>query len=187
MSQDQLKNKSASIRAKLHNLARKENIDLNVLMVLYMQERALYRLSQSSYRDNFVLKGGLLLFAHNGFKGRPTQDMDLLGKQISNDINTIQKIFKEILNQDFKDGITFSLDTMTIENITEDAKYSGVRIRIRCLLGNAANILSIDIGFGDVIVPKPLEMQFPCILDSEPVQMLMFIQGNPSSLKSFML
>jgi len=168
MSQEQLKNKPASIRAKLHNIARKENIDLNVLMVLYMQERILYRLSQSEYQDNFVLKGGLLLFAHNGFKGRPTQDMDLLGKQISNDINNIQKIFREIFSLDSKDGLTFSVDTMTIENITEDAKYSGVRIKIRCLLGNAANVLSIDIGFGDVIIPKPIEMQFPCILDSEP-------------------
>lgn len=168
MSQEQLKNKSASVRAKLHNIARKENIDLNVLMVLYMQERILYRLSQSKYRDNFVLKGGLLLFAHNGFKGRPTQDMDLLGKQISNDINNIQTIFKEVFSQDHKDGLIFSTDTMTIENITEDAKYSGVRIKIRCLLGNAANVISIDIGFGDIIIPKPIEMQFPCILDTEP-------------------
>jgi predicted nucleotidyltransferase component of viral defense system len=137
-------------------------------MVLYMQERILYRLSQSKYRDNFVLKGGLLLFAHNGFKGRPTQDMDLLGKQISNDINSILKIFREILSQDYRDGLIFSTDTVTIENIAEDAKYSGVRVKIRCLLGNAANVLSIDIGFGDAIVPKPVEMQFPCILDTEP-------------------
>lgn len=167
MSQEQLKNKSASVSAKLHNIARKENVDFNVLMVLYMQERILYRLSQSKYRDNFVLKGGLLLFAHNGFKGRPTQDMDLLGKQISNEINNIQIIFKEIFSQDHKDGLTFSIDTMTIENITEDAKYSGVRVKVRCLLGNAANVISIDIGFGDIIIPKPIEMQFPCILDTE--------------------
>lgn len=168
MSQEKLKNKPASIRAKLYNIARKEGIDLNVLMVLYMQERILYRLSQSKYRENFILKGGLLLFAHNGFKGRPTQDMDLLGKQISNDINSIQKIFKDVLSLDYKDGLTFSIDTMTVENITEDAKYSGVRVKVRCLLGNAANVLNIDVGFGDVIVPKPIEMQFPCILDSEP-------------------
>lgn len=169
MNQKQLTNKSASIRARLHNIARKENIDLNVLIVLYMQERILYRLSKSEYRDNFVLKGGLLLFAHNGFKGRPTQDMDLLGKQTSNDMNSIQNVFKEVLSQDYKDGLIFSTDTMTIEKINEDAKYNGVRLKIRCLLGNAANIINIDIGFGDVIIPKPIEMQFPCILDSEPV------------------
>ena len=168
MSREELKNKPASIRAKLHNIARKENIELNVLIVLYMQERILYRLSQSSYRDNFILKGGLLLFAYNGFKGRPTQDMDLLGKQLSSDIDNIQKVFKEIFNRDSNDGLVFSIDTMAIENIAEDAKYNGVRLKIRCLLRNAANILSIDIGFGDAIVPKPIEMQFPCILDSEP-------------------
>ena len=169
MSHDELKKKPASIRARLHNIARKENIELNALIVLYMQERILYRLSQTRYRDNFILKGGLLLFAYNGFRGRPTQDMDLLGKQLSNDINNIQKVFKEIFNQYYNDGLVFSVDTMAIENIAEDAKYNGLRLKIRCLLGNAANVISIDIGFGDAIVPKPIEMQFPCILDSEPV------------------
>jgi len=109
-----------------------------------------------------------LLFAHNGFKGRPTQDMDLLGKQTSSNMNSIQNVFKEVLSQNYKDGLIFSTDTMTIEKINEDAKYNGVRLKIS-LLGNAANIINIDIGFGDVIIPKPIEMQFPCILDSEPV------------------
>lgn len=168
MTQKELKNKSASIRARLHNIARKENIDLNVLIVLYMQERILYRLSKSEYRNNFVLKGGLLLFAHNRFKGRPTQDMDFLGNQISNDINSIQSIFREIFSKDCNDGLVFYTDTITIEKINEDAKYNGVRIKIRCLLGSAANVMNIDIGFGDIIVPKPVKMQFPCILDSEP-------------------
>jgi predicted nucleotidyltransferase component of viral defense system len=168
MSQRQLKNKSASVRAKLYNIARKENLDLNVLIVLFMQERILYRLSQSKYRGNFVLKGGLLLFAQNGFKGRPTQDMDLLGRQISNDVGNIKTILKEIFSQKHNDGLTFSIDTMTVENITEDANHNGIRVKIRGMLGNASNVISIDIGFGDIIIPKPIEMQYPCILDTEP-------------------
>ena len=61
------------------------------------------------------------------FLREATQDMDLLGKQLSNDINNIQTVFKEVLSQDHKDGLIFSTDTMTTENITEDAKYNGVR------------------------------------------------------------
>lgn len=95
-------------------------------------------------------------------------DLFLLGKQITNDINNIKTIFKDIFNYNHNDDLTFSIDTMTVENITEDANHSGVRVKIRCLLGNAANVISIDIGFGDIIIPKPIEMQYPCILDTEP-------------------
>lgn len=169
MSTDQIKNKSASIRDKLYNISKSSGIEFNNLIILYMQERILYRLCQSSYHDKFVLKGGLLLFAYYGFHGRPTQDIDLLGKNMSNDIDYIGKVFKEIPSQDYHDGLSFSTDTIIIENITENAKYPGVRVKINCLLGNARNIMSIDIGFGDVVTPKPLKMQFPCILESEPI------------------
>ena len=93
MSTAQVKNKSASIRDKLYNLSKNSGIDFNNLIILYMQERILYRLCQSSYCDKFVLKGGLLLFAHHGFYGRPTKDIDLLGMNISNDIDYIGKVF----------------------------------------------------------------------------------------------
>lgn len=168
MSKGEIKNKSASIRDKLYNLSKRVGVELNNLIILYMQERILYRLSQSSYRDNFVLKGGFLLFAHNGFLGRPTQDMDFLGRSISNDVANIAQAFKKILSQNSEDGLIFSTDTMNIENIAEDAKYSGVRVKVVCSLGNAKNLLNIDIGFGDIVIPRPIEMQFPCILDSEP-------------------
>lgn len=98
--------------------------------------------------------------------------MDLLGKRMSNDISDIKTIFKEIFSQNYKDGLTFSIDTMTVENIAEDDKYSGVRVKIRCLLGTASNVINIDIGFGDVIIPKPIEMQYPCILDTEPAPII---------------
>jgi len=65
--------------------------------------------------------------------------------------------------------LIFSVDMMAVENIAEDAKYTGVRLKISCLLGNAANVLSIDIGFGDAVIPKAVKMQFPCILNSEPI------------------
>lgn len=178
MSAVQIKNKSASIRDKLYNLSKNVGIDFNNLIILFMQERILYRISQSSYHDKFVLKGGLLLFAHHGFHGRPTRDMDLLGRNISNDTDYIAKAFKEILSQDCQDGLVFSTDTISIENITEDAKYPGVRVKVVCSLGNAKNIMSIDIGFGDIVIPKPLEMQFPCILDSEPVPIYLLTLKN---------
>lgn len=169
MTQKPVINKAASIKARLQNLARKEGLELNALIVLYMQERILYRLGQSVYNNNFILKGGLLLFAHYGFKGRPTQDMDLLCNNTSNQLDNISRIFSEVLNQKHEDGLTFSTDTITVETIAEDAKYNGIRVKVRCLLGKAANVISIDIGFGDAVIPKPIQMLYPCILDEVPV------------------
>lgn len=168
----ELKNKAHSIRMRLHNIAKHEGMELNNLIILYMQERILFRLSQSQYQESFILKGGLFLFAHQGFKGRPTQDMDFLGKRIDNDLEEVRKVFKEILSIDSNDGLIFSIDTLTVENIADEAKYKGIRVRVRCFLGVAVNTLAIDIGFGDSIVPKPIEMDFPVLLDSEPVPVI---------------
>lgn len=75
---DKAKNIDVSIKAKLKNIAKKYKKSFNLILQLYMQERFLYRLSISDYKDNFVLKGGLFLFSMTGFKGRPTRDIDFL-------------------------------------------------------------------------------------------------------------
>lgn len=131
MSTAQVKNKSASIRDKLYNLSKNSGIDLNNLIILYMQERILYRLCQSSYYDKFVLKGGLLLFAHHGFYGRPTKDIDLLGMNISNDIDYIGKVFKEILSQDYRDGLCVYRNIRTAIPETSGHETGGIRTLCR--------------------------------------------------------
>jgi hypothetical protein len=67
-----IRNKPASILARLKNVAQANDIDYNAILILYMQERFLYRLAVSPYADNFVLKGGLLLFSIDHFNTRPT-------------------------------------------------------------------------------------------------------------------
>ena len=63
---DDIKNIAASIRARLLNLAKKEDINFNQILLLYMQERLLYRLSISKYKDKFFLKGGVLCINMKG-------------------------------------------------------------------------------------------------------------------------
>lgn len=76
-------NIAASIRARLLNIARQEGRDLDQLVLLYMQERLLYRLSISKHSEHFVLKGGLFLYNVAGLKSRPTKDIDFLAKKTS--------------------------------------------------------------------------------------------------------
>jgi predicted nucleotidyltransferase component of viral defense system len=115
----------------------------------------------------FVLKGGLFLFSMREFKGRPTRDIDLLAQQISNDMEKIKKVFEEICNIEYLDGVIFDIASLTVERIRKDAKYEGVRIEVDAYLGKAVETLQIDIGFGEVVIPKPVYLEYPSLLSME--------------------
>ena len=161
---NEIKNVSASIRDRLLRIAKQERMDFDKVVLLYMQERLLYRLSQSTYSDNLILKGGLLLFNVLGLKSRPTQDIDLLAKNISNDDRRLQIAFQEVVSVSCNDGLSFKPDGIIIEVITKDADYQGKRIKIPCNLGVIPKILQVDIGFSDIIIPKPQQLAYPVLL-----------------------
>lgn len=165
MSKGTPRNLAHSIHQKLLNEAKHTGRPFNELLQYYAMERLLYRLSCSSHGGKFILKGALLLAAWRGPMYRPTQDIDLLG-QISNDPAAIIAAFQDICRQKVQsDGLTFDDDRVTAQLITEDADYPGVRIAIKGRLGNARVDLHVDIGFADVIVPGPAELDYPAILD----------------------
>lgn len=85
-----MKNRAASIRARLLNLAKKEGIDFQLILIRYLHERLIYRISVSDYSEQLILKGGAFIYATQGIKSRPTIDIDLLGTQISNDIEELR-------------------------------------------------------------------------------------------------
>ena len=100
------KDLAASVKARLMRISRDEKRAFNTILLLYMQERLLYRLSLSEYKNRFILKGGLLLFSMNNFKGRPTRDIDFLADDISNELENIRKTFIGICGIQYDDGIT---------------------------------------------------------------------------------
>jgi predicted nucleotidyltransferase component of viral defense system len=134
---------------------------------MYMLERLLFRLSRSRFRNKFVLKGGLLLCVLFDEPHRTTKDIDFLAKQISGTMENIGEVFAEICTVDGSDGVVFDAGSIDVKRIKEDADYEGVRVLITCYLGKAHKVLQIDIGFGDIVVPHPQEMQYPVILDME--------------------
>lgn len=75
MSKEIVKNYGKSIRSKLLNIAKNEDVYYQTVLTRYFQERLIYRISQSGYRQNFYLKGGALMYAHEGFAARPTLDI----------------------------------------------------------------------------------------------------------------
>ena len=167
-----MKNRTASLRARLLNLAKKENIDFQLIIIRFLHERFLYRLSKSDFSEQFVLKGGSFIYSIQGIKTRPTVDIDLLGKEISNDTDTIGNIFRSICKIESDDEVYFRQDNIQAEVISKQDKYKGVRVFIEAEFDTIRQRLQIDVGFGDVITPCSQEIVYPVILEEMEVPIL---------------
>lgn len=169
MSKEIVKNYGKSIRSRLLNIAKSEDIYYQTVLTRYFQERLIYRISQTSYRQNFYLKGGALMYAHEKFAARPTLDIDFLGNGISNNEEKIVAAFREICSVPCEeDGVRYDVEHITSKNITELKDYHGVRLSIPVSMDTVAQIMTMDIGFGDVVTPAPVELEYPALLDNLP-------------------
>ena len=159
------KNIAASVHQRLLNKARESSRPFNEILQHFAIERFIYRLSKSPHADKFVLKGALMFSAWTGSMSRPTMDIDLLGK-IENSLDMIATVVKDTCDIEVEsDGIVFHKDTVSAARIAEDADYKGVRILLRGSLGSIRLFLQVDIGFGDVIIPGPVRVKYPVLLD----------------------
>ena len=155
VSREKPRNLAASVRQKLFNLSQQRHEDFGLVLTKYGLERFLYRLAQSKYRDQFILKGALLfeLWTHRPY--RPTRDLDLeaFGE---NSIARIKRLFAEIISQAVEDdGLVFDPQSLNIARIKEDQEYEGLRVNFVARLERAKIHMQVDVGFGDVIVPRP--------------------------------
>ena len=162
-----------SIKAKLLNIAKNKNANYQQLIIRYLYERLLYRLSVSQYKEKFYLKGGALLYAFEKDLPRPTLDIDFLGLKIYNDIETIKNVFTEVLAITCNDGIEFNISNIKAEEINENNSYHGVKVTFEAKLDSIRQIMHIDIGFGDIIIPTAQELSYPVLLEELPVPQTM--------------
>lgn len=169
-----ISNIAESVRARLLNIARAERIDFDALLLRYLQERFLYRLSISKYADKLVLKGGLLLLSLDFPMARPTKDIDFLVQGIDDDIPEVKRVVLDIIHVKCNDGVDFSKTHIETEKIKEDTEYEGLRLKITGSLGQARKKLQLDFGFGDVITPKARRMTYPTILDTDKPQLMVY-------------
>jgi hypothetical protein len=159
---------AASVRQRLLNRARAEGRPFQELLQYFAMERFLYRLAKSAFADLFVLKGALLLTAWKAPVTRPTMDIDLAGRT-SNELDHIRSVIAELCEATTEqDGLEFDPASIEVKRIKEDAEYEGVRVRFQGTLAKARIPMQIDIGFGDVIVPKPVDVEYPAMLEFPP-------------------
>lgn len=170
----EIRNRAASIKQQLSNLARREGRVFEIVMVRYALERLLYRLSVSDKADRFILKGGMLVTLWLDGDNRETRDVDFLGYGQA-DGETLRSIFANIMAAQYDDGLVFDVGGLQAEVIREDMEYNGVRLRTVALLERTRIPVTIDIGFGDALTgaettsyPSLLGMESPRIRSYPP-------------------
>jgi len=160
----QPKNMAVSVRARLTERARERKENAQLLMIRFVIERLLFRLSVSDHRKLFVLKGAMLFSLWTPAPYRATGDLDLLGFG-DNDPDQVAGIFREIMAIDADDGIVFKPETLVAAVAREEDEYSGVRIGFQADLAGARLSIHVDVGYGDAITPGAQDIAYPSLLD----------------------
>jgi predicted nucleotidyltransferase component of viral defense system len=166
----EITNMAASVKARLNNRAKELGKPAEYMYLHYGIERFLYRLSQSQYADNLILKGGLAFLTFDASFPRPTRDIDFLSSE-DKDIRAFEATIREICQVpvDRYDGLTFDLRSIKAETIQEQNTYEGIRVRFAAYLERSNLPLQIDFGFGDAVYPAPEIQSYPVLLDDQPV------------------
>lgn len=165
--------KAKSIRAKLLNIAKQQKVDFQNIVTRYLHERFLYRLSVSPNAAYLFLKGGNLVYVLQGLTTRPTTDIDLLGSNIKNEAETIYNVVSEIIAIQCEDSVWFDTESLKTEVIAEQNQYNGIRCLFEGGFDTIRQTIQVDIGFGDIITPKPMQIEFPVLLTKSEVPVLM--------------
>ena len=160
------------LKLKIKTKAHENHLEPQDIMQMYFFERLLYRIGISKYKYNFILKGGLLLSAIFGDERRTTQDMDTMLKGIPLEAKTLEKIIKEIISIDGKDGITFEI--VNIKDIRLIDKYGGLKVKLIGYKEHLRVPLSIDVTVGDPITPKELKFKYKCMFDDSYINIMAF-------------
>lgn len=165
-------NSSTQIKALIRNLAKEKEINAQILLRNYMLERLLERISKSEYKDNFILKGGMLVAALVGVDMRSTIDMDATIKSFPVNQDSIEAVFNVILTVPVDDGVAMTLKR--VEEIRAEDQYNGYRASIEATLDNARIPIKVDITTGDEITPKEVVYTFDLLLEDRSIDILAY-------------
>lgn len=164
MTENATKNFAESVRRRLLNQAKEQDVEFTHILIRYAIERTLYRLSISEHADRFCLKGAMLLALWSKQPYRPTLDVDLLSVGDPS-IESMRKIFSDVLKIDCpEDALVIKSDALKLQPIKEGQQYEGLRVTFSCELDQAIVPVQIDIGFGDVVTPSPIRLAYSTIL-----------------------
>lgn len=160
-------NTSKQLKDLINNKAKKFNLSPQILLTRFFMERFLERISLSKYKNNFILKGGILISSMIGVDFRMTKDMDLTIKNLPLNEIFIKNALIEITNIEIDDRTKFKL--LDLQLIREEFEYSGFRARFSCVLDKTQNIIQLDVTTGDVITPSEVKYSYELLLEKRKI------------------
>ena len=152
----------------VRNLSKKKSADAQILMRNYMMERFLERISLSEYKNQFILKGGMLVAAMVGLDARATMDLDATIKGTNVSVEDVEMIISKIISIPLNDGVLFRIKR--ISEIMEEADYPGVRVSMETKFDGVITPLKIDISTGDIITPREIKYKFNLMLENRTIE-----------------
>jgi len=157
------------IKGRIKSVAKQNNADARTLMRIYMMERFLERLAQSEYRDNFIIKGGILVTAMIGVAHRSTMDIDTSMKNLNLSAEDALRVVNQVKDIDLDDGVSF--DVKDVSNIMDEMEYPGIRVTMNANVGRLITPLKIDISTGDAITPRAIEFNYDLLLEDRSISL----------------
>ena len=157
------------IKGRIKSVAKQNNADARTLMRIYMMERFLERLAQSEYRDNFIIKGGILVTAMIGVAHRSTMDIDTSMKNLNLSAEDALRVVNQVKGIDLDDGVSF--EVKDVSNIMDEMEYPGIRVTMNANVGRLITPLKIDISTGDVITPRAIEFNYDLLLEDRSISL----------------
>ena len=152
----------------IRNMSKKKSADAQILMRNYMMERFLERISLSEYKNQFILKGGMLVAAMVGLDARATMDLDATIKGTNVSVEDVEMIISKIISIPLNDGVSFRIKR--ISEIMEEADYPGVRVSMETKFDGVITPLKIDISTGDIITPREIKYNFKLMLENRTIE-----------------
>lgn len=159
---------SRQLNALIRNMAKDKSINAQIILRNFMLERLLERISLSPYRENLILKGGMLVAAMVGLDTRATMDMDTTLKGYPLTEESVRSVFTDILAVPVEDHVTLTLKKL--EEIHDEAEYSGIRVTLEMLLDETRQTLKVDITTGDPITPAAVDYSFRLLFEDRSIQ-----------------
>lgn len=159
----------AQVKGRIKNIAKKNKADPITLMRIYMMERFLERITYSKYKDDFIVKGGILVTSMIGISMQATMDIDTSIRNFDLTKEKITEIIYEIKDIKLDDNIEFILND--VSNIMDNMEYPGIRIHLNANLENLVIPIKIDISTGDMITPSEIKYEYPLLLENRTIQL----------------
>lgn len=159
----------AQIKGRIKNVAKQNGSDPITLLRIYMMERFLERITYSKYKDDFIVKGGILVTSMIGISMRSTMDIDTTIRNFDLTKEETTRIVNEIKDISLDDHIEFILND--VSDIMDNMEYPGIRIHMDAKLENLIVPIKIDISTGDVITPREVRYEYPLLLEDKSIQL----------------